>query len=115
MQVPGRVHYHSAFCSYKHMHDVPLHDQGMTTELYNVLVQYSMNNEYWSKCKQFIDQISSKNFDMLTYKQMDWALQIIAQLDFDNNKRIAADLFADVEPGSLDKGDIHSRIKRYSD
>jgi len=66
--------------------DIPLADQGMDQEMLDNL-KY-LNTPYWQQAKKFIDDIADRKFSTLTINQQNYALDIIASLRVDTNRKI---------------------------
>lgn len=72
---------------------VPLSDKGMTQDMMTLMEELAEDNSYWKTALSFIRSISSRKWGTLTAKQQDWALDIIASLGVELDRKTAKEVF----------------------
>jgi hypothetical protein len=87
--------------------DIPLENQGMDLEMLENL--NNLGTDYWVNARRFIYDIADRKFSTLTINQQNYALDILAYLRVDTNRKIAKFLSKD------DKiGDWHVVLRYHS-
>jgi hypothetical protein len=67
--------------------DLPLSDQGMDSEMLENL--NNLGTDYWVNARKFVYEIADRKFSTLTINQQNYALDIIAYLRVDTNRKIS--------------------------
>lgn len=74
---------------------VPFSDKGMTQDLVTLMEELAEGDGYWKTALSFIRSSSSRKWGTLSVKQQDWAINIIASLEAELNRRTAEEVFKD--------------------
>lgn len=82
---------------------IPFKDDGMTSEMYELLQELAETSSYWSNALRFINSISNRKSSTLSSRQRDWLFDIIASLRDDVNKQTARKLFQDSPKPAFDE------------